>query len=671
MTKTTVRKTNGKIKRTIASMLAAVMVMTTAATIAASADTTQAVVHMNTCAAMRNESDLDTTIHIPFGMDIDVIDTARNLTEKTLDKIIDHFAPCDIVKDILNKGAAYFLNWAFPGEEKEKEPTITDVIDKIDVVEEKLKSYHNEEMSKLKALGSKIDSEPFRNQIDQVSSDTRKVINALKAHKCNITTTDDGVIDTTTYKTYRTILGETCKFDVMMTHLMDMEGFVLGYKYGTDKQEGFGLYSKYLVDCVNDRSIDYDFEKAPDFNIVRDCINGELQSMEAMCVLDTLCLMTLNNMRYKIRQYEIENGKYHVESNEKPFSSFENEADEIADYLRNISAKYKATVEHNNKTVVGAELTIDGETKGFATFTEAWAAGNISDAKSFTIKLGEDLITDKKKGLNFDDLNKDKYGYNSQNGFKVKKGLNITVDLGGHKIFTAYNERKFAEGNGSNMPVFELDGNLTLKNGMIEGGKNAVRVTGAQTAVLDNVTIYRTQGPSITCVGKNETVKMTNCTIKYAELGKERKPGAFTADDRYYGTLYQGGAIYAHGFSRGKFVISNCLFEKNTNASGGAIILPNDPAAVTIENCTFRGNRAKSVASAIWGGSAATIRNCRFENNISATKIDCQKDTVICTSQAKQVNCTFVGNSHVDKIPELDYAAEIAREKREAEEVLR
>lgn len=183
MTKTTVRKTNGKIKRTIASMLAAVMVMSTAATIVASADTTQAVVHMNTCAAMRNESDLDTTIHIPFGMDIDVIDTARNLTEKTLDKIIDHFAPCDIVKDILNKGAAYFLNWAFPGEEKEKEPTITDVIDKIDVVEEKLKSYHHEEMSKLKALGSKIDSEPFRNQIDQVSSDTRKVINALKAQR--------------------------------------------------------------------------------------------------------------------------------------------------------------------------------------------------------------------------------------------------------------------------------------------------------------------------------------------------------------------------------------------------------------------------------------------------------------------------------------------------------
>ena len=76
-----------------------------------------------------------------------------------------------------------------------------------------------------------------------------------------------------------------------------MEGFVLGYKYGTDKQEGFGLYSTYLADCVNDRSIDYDFEKAPDFNIVRDCINGELQSMEAMCVLDTLCLMTQRSLQ--------------------------------------------------------------------------------------------------------------------------------------------------------------------------------------------------------------------------------------------------------------------------------------------------------------------------------------------------------------------------------------
>ena len=45
MTNTT-KKTNGKVKRTLTAALAAIMMMSTAATIAASADNTQTVVNM-------------------------------------------------------------------------------------------------------------------------------------------------------------------------------------------------------------------------------------------------------------------------------------------------------------------------------------------------------------------------------------------------------------------------------------------------------------------------------------------------------------------------------------------------------------------------------------------------------------------------------------------------
>ena len=51
-TTNTTKKTNGRIKRTLTAVLAAVMMMSTAATIAASADNTQAVVNMNTNTAI-------------------------------------------------------------------------------------------------------------------------------------------------------------------------------------------------------------------------------------------------------------------------------------------------------------------------------------------------------------------------------------------------------------------------------------------------------------------------------------------------------------------------------------------------------------------------------------------------------------------------------------------
>ncbi len=51
-TTNTTKKTNGKIKRTFTAILAAVMMMSTAATFAASAADTKAVVNMNTSSAM-------------------------------------------------------------------------------------------------------------------------------------------------------------------------------------------------------------------------------------------------------------------------------------------------------------------------------------------------------------------------------------------------------------------------------------------------------------------------------------------------------------------------------------------------------------------------------------------------------------------------------------------
>ena len=90
-TMTNTRKTNRKFKRMIASMLAAVMVMTTAATIGASANT-DAVVNMNTRTAMCTAADAgEKPIRYENGKIIldDDMNKVKDITAKTIFAILD------------------------------------------------------------------------------------------------------------------------------------------------------------------------------------------------------------------------------------------------------------------------------------------------------------------------------------------------------------------------------------------------------------------------------------------------------------------------------------------------------------------------------------------------------------------------------------------------------
>ena len=344
---------------------------------------------------------------------------------------------------------------------------------------------------------------------------------------------------------------------------------------------------------------------------------------------------------------------HEVEENEKVFSSFENSAKSIAEYLKNIHEKYMETVKSVNVNTVVAEVTIGNVTKGFENIDEAWAAANNSKAKSFEIKIKKDITADAKTGFNLSKLDT-KNGFNGQGGFKVAKGKTASVDLGGHRIFIDYSTKK--DDKGSKMAVFELDGDLSMKNGTIEGGMNAVRVNGSSKVDLDNVKIYRTKGPSLYFLGKNEKLKMTNCTIKYAQNGTDHE--CCYGPDR---DIFYGSAIHADVWGRGDYEIRNCLFEKNTGDMGGALSLPAYNGRVVIENCRFIGNRSRSAGSAIDGGAGImTINGCLFRDNITATKIECKKNVVVNSRGSrgethKETDCSYINNRQVDSIPVLDY----------------
>ena len=659
------KKTN-KITKTFSAVMAALIMMTSAASVMASADNTQEVVNMNTNNAICRAAETEPAFGDFFGKAPDVREVSKDLTGYVAEKVFEHFLGKGITMDLLNKATKYFFGWALSRNEKPEEqgPTLKDVISRMEGIEKMIDSYHKEEMARLKKLDSKIDSAAFRAQVDVISGDVKTVIDTIKINSDNITTTDSGVIDKTTYKTYKAILAEdACNISKLKKHLSDMEDFVMGNRYANDKKEGFSQFANYILDKINDRKVDYNFDNAPDFNEAVKGINGELQAMDAMTVLDCLCLMTLSNMQYKIRQYEIANGSYQVEENEKVFSSFENSAKSIAEYLKNIHEKYMETVKSVNVNTVVAEVTIGNVTKGFENIDEAWAAANNSKAKSFEIKIKKDITADAKTGFNLSKLDT-KNGFNGQGGFKVAKGKTASVDLGGHRIFIDYSTKK--DDKGSKMAVFELDGDLSMKNGTIEGGMNAVRVNGSSKVDLDNVKIFRTKGPSLYFLGKNEKLKMTNCTIKYAQNGTDHE--CCYGPDR---DIFYGSAIHADVWGRGDYEIRNCLFEKNTGDMGGALSLPAYNGRVVIENCRFIGNRSRSAGSAIHGGAGImTINGCLFRDNITATKIECKKNVVVNSRGSrgethKETDCSYINNRQVDSIPVLDYKFEMERETSE------
>ncbi len=138
-----------------------------------------------------------------------------------------------------------------------------------------------------------------------------------------------------------------------------------------------------------------------------------------------------------------------------------------------------------------------------------------------------------------------------------------------------------------------------------------------------------------------------------------------------------GGAVCIYTLNtsadRVNAAITNCLFDSNESNIGGAVVNwgNSGKATMTIENCTFSGNKAISddvfaanaaapypiggafvtkakadgSAASVYGKALTTIINCTFENNssVSGGTIASYKDSGS-TASTDIINCTFVNN---------------------------
>ncbi len=609
-------------------------------------------------------------------------EAASNGAEKAIDAVTEE----GIFNTVLKKGVNFLLGLLF--DEDDNSPTIQDVLDKLDNLSNKLESYHDEEMKNLRLINSNIDSKDFRLEADSISDDCQAAVRKIRQFDANITTPGEGVIDNTTYKTYKTILSQSsCDLSSLEKNFNRMADYIKGVRSSTDYRSGYRVTSEYLMNKIlaNYKETAHDWATSPDFLEYLNNINEEIELMEANVTLDYFTILTLNNMAYKVREYEIKNGIYEANDNEQPYAYFESFAKDLTDSLSSVNDIYKSVIEENNNNGDFMQATAEILTpvggkcvKGFHTLAEAWAQ-SFKASTRYVITLNGDVKADANKGFNIDNLSDTNYGFCNYGGFHLDLGRTVRFDLNGHTLDCSANK---------NTIIFAMNdrANIIVTNGTIIGGSVAFDEINRDlnSVTLRSVTIRNTANAAInlnTGSTKSQWLVMDKCKVEncgriqvfsntanikvtnseFNNLKSDVSGGAFYLPSINYPTFENctfkgnkamqgcGGAIDAKSV-----ICKNCTFENNTSensnqygpkGAGGAIAAN----ALKIYDCTFTGNTTNDQAGAVWccGGQNYTqiIERCTFDNNRSKNVGGAIRIDLIDGNAHSIKNCTFTNNT--------------------------
>ena len=174
-TTNTTKKTNGKVKRTLTAALAAIMMMSTAATIAASADNTQAVVNMNTSSAMAASGNSFAVVEL----DDDLL-KVKDITSGTLFKVLEE---CTEYGKFFTPALSGILDLFIGGQSDPTQEKLDQINDKIDKLFDRIDKLQNDLVSTMETdmgiqsfhevyTAFKAQTKAMRRKISEISTDT-------------------------------------------------------------------------------------------------------------------------------------------------------------------------------------------------------------------------------------------------------------------------------------------------------------------------------------------------------------------------------------------------------------------------------------------------------------------------------------------------------------------
>ena len=291
------------------------------------------------------------TVAMTSASALSVKSVSKDISSFAITQTIDKFVSNSIAGSLLKMGTGYLLDWVFDSKE-EKEPTVSDAIEKIEHLRETVQQNHEEEMKSLKVINSNIDTKDFRMEADSIRDDYKNALTEIRRHSNNITMSKEGVIDAKTFGAYRKILASSsCNIPSLEKNFNKMKGYVLGERHSTDKKSAYQTTTDYLYNKVMAGYKEtHNWKDSTDFlSIVKKDINGEIDSIHFEAELDYFTMLLLNNMAYKVREYEVQNGIYKPAEGEKSYAYYQNFETDLSKAMGKFNEAYKKVIDANNK----------------------------------------------------------------------------------------------------------------------------------------------------------------------------------------------------------------------------------------------------------------------------------------------------------------------------------
>ena len=400
---------------------------------------------------------------------------------------------------------------------------IAKVLNAVNELSDRTNTYHSLEMNQLKAINSNIDSKDFRTQADIVAGDFAHALKRINEHKDNFTTDGSGKINNTTYKAYKEILNDSkCNISNLQYNFDEMLRFLKGERTSNNNEKGYQQLTRYLLDKVVAADLnEHSYSKTPDYLAAINGIEAEIRTMEEHALLDYAIINVLNNMAYRVKEYEIDNNIITVNSDELPFAKYENVANDLYASMIEMNNIFTATLNENSNleaAYVHAILNVydGGETitKGCKSFMDAYSQG-IESGKDFEVVCTDNtsaIHADPAKGFMFDANIK---GVNSKGEFVIPAGRKITLDMRGWSNGFYLDGRKDI-----NIFVVYDSADFTLRSANLKGGscniivpdnQHNVRITGY------SIDFYECENSAIYIAAKavNANIKLSYCEFWY------------------------------------------------------------------------------------------------------------------------------------------------------------
>lgn len=378
------------------------------------------------------------------------------------------------------------------------------------------------------------------------------------------------------------------------------------------------------------RSDSHNFtESSADYNRLRKEINKELELMAQLSINDYYIIkLYLQANKEIVGITDTVQTKAALESIERVLDS---------DFRGIISFLDKSYLDED---IIKAEVTVDGLTKGYLNFADAYSAA--FSAKKAVIKLTDNVTADELKGLNTNSVSAVK-GFNGTNGLLVNDKKDITIDFNGKTID--------CRDRGITLFTVSPSCKLTLKNGTVKN--------------IDSLINYRSD-QAVTTEIRMENVKVVNSKKHAVNIADKSKNSSFVFEKCTFENVKDGAGIYGDFMNTKAVTINNCSFIKcNNSKSGGAIsfnTVESTGSILTVTNCVFENNTSKQNGGALFfadakncrfignkakdGGAiyiAKNVKNCQFENN--STLGDVSYGGAVAYLRGTAENCSFNNNS--------------------------